>query len=141
MVPQHRTASERRAFAREQRTLMPRGEEVIWEMVRAGRVDGFKFKRQVPFGPYVADFWCAEAKLIVEVDGRTHAEPLRALKDADRDRWFAKNDIRVMRLSNEDVVGSPGRAEDRIREAVALTAPSPCVAAQRCPSPSGGEGL
>jgi very-short-patch-repair endonuclease len=119
---------------------MTGGEEVIWEIVRAGRIGGCKFKRQVLFGLYVAGFWCAEAKLVIEIDGRTHDDPLRVLKDADRDRWFARNDIRILRLSNEDVVGSTGWAEDRIREAMALTAPSPCVAAQRCPSPSRGEG-
>ncbi|HEX2556217.1 MAG TPA: endonuclease domain-containing protein [Microvirga sp.] len=138
-MPQHRASPEHRDFAKGQRRASTHGEEIVWDIVRAGRL-GLKFKRQVPFGPYVADFWCAEAKLIVEVDGRTHDDPLRVLKDADRDRWFAKNDIRILRLSNEDVVGSPGWAEDRIREAVALAAPSPCVAAQRCPSPSRGEG-
>lgn len=140
-MPQHRTSPEHRDFAKEQRQASTRGEEFVWDIVRAGRM-GPKFKRPVPSGPYVADFWCAEAKLIVEIDGRTHEDPLRNLKDADRDRWFAKNDIRIVRLSHELVIGSPEWAEDRIKEALAgMTAPSPCVAAQRRPSPSRGEGL
>jgi very-short-patch-repair endonuclease len=138
-MPEYKTDPEHRMFAREQRRAPTRAEDMIWQAVRNGRLNGLKFKRQVPFGPYVADFSCTSLRLIVEVDGRTHHDALRALKDGDRDRWFARAGFRVLRLSDDLVLGSPEIAVQRIQEAVALTAPSP-GSLRSPPSPSRGEG-
>jgi very-short-patch-repair endonuclease len=95
----------------------------MWSILRAGRLDGFKFKREVPIGPYVADFSCAAARLVVEIDGRTHDRPDRALRDAERDRWFRTQGWRVLRLTDDLVIGSPALAANAIRHI--LHAPSP----------------
>ena len=51
-----------RSFAKEQRSIPTRAEDLFWQQVRAGRFHGYKFKRQVPIAPYIVDFLCAEAQ-------------------------------------------------------------------------------
>jgi very-short-patch-repair endonuclease len=77
-------------------------ERKLWQGLRKHQVNGLKFRRQVPLGRYIADFYCASAKLVVEVDGISH---LDSCSDAARDAWMANHNIRVMRVSNKDVVG------------------------------------
>ena len=69
-------------------------------MLRDRQLDGLKFRRQVAIGPYVADFACYDARLIVELDGSQHAESRR---DTVRDRWFADDGYRVLRIWNNDL--------------------------------------
>jgi len=77
-------------------------ERKLWFALRDRRFAASKFCRQVPVGPYVADFLSYEARMIIEVDGRQHAESSR---DARRDRWFAENSFRVLHFWN-DVLSS-----------------------------------
>src|SRR3954449_8865244 len=102
----HAVPEEHRAFAKRQRREMSRAECMIWEVLRASRLGGWKFKRQVPYGPYVADFSCAEAKLIVELDGPLHEDAEQQARDAARDRWFEGRGFRVLRVPNGLVLGS-----------------------------------
>ena len=74
-----------RTFAREQRTAMPKAEAMFWREVRAGRFHGTKWKRQVPITPYIVDFLCSSAHLIVELDGPPHDTPERRTRNAARD--------------------------------------------------------
>ncbi len=69
--------------------------------MRAGRLDGLKFKRQMPLKGYVLDFVCFEAKLIVELDGGQHAESVR---DHIRDSTFARDGFLTMRVWNSEVM-------------------------------------
>jgi very-short-patch-repair endonuclease len=71
-----------RAFAKEQRSTMPRAEALLWEQVRAGRLNGHKFKRQVPITPYIVDFLCIAARLVVELDGPPHESETQRSHDA-----------------------------------------------------------
>ena len=73
----------------------------IWFAVRDRRLAGFKFVRQEPIGPYIADFVCREAKLIVEVDGGQHNESER---DQRRDFFLNSEGYRVLRFWNSDVL-------------------------------------
>ena len=61
-------------------------EMVFWNLVRNRRLGGLKFRRQQPLGPYIADFYCADARLVVEIDGAVHDE--RTERDAQRDAWL-----------------------------------------------------
>ena len=72
-------------------------------MLRAGRLDGLKFKRQIQLGPYVVDFVCFEEKLIVEVDGSQHAKSER---DARRDAYFAEAGYRTLRFWNNEAMSN-----------------------------------
>jgi very-short-patch-repair endonuclease len=75
-------------------------ERKLWFALRDRRFAGFKFRRQVPTGPFIADFVCFEARLVIEVDGGQHAD---SIQDQRRDRWFAANKFRVMRFWNNEV--------------------------------------
>lgn len=70
----------------------------LWNALRAGRLHGYKFRRQHPIGPYILDFYCAEAKLAVEVDGAVHDLPERVAHDRRRTAWLAERGVKVIRL-------------------------------------------
>src|SRR5271154_1407066 len=72
----------------------------LWRLLRDRRLNGFKFRRQVPVGPYIVDFLCVGAKLIVEADGSQHAESLR---DKTRDAYLASQGWKVLRFWNNEV--------------------------------------
>jgi len=122
--------------ARVLRSRLTDAERKLWYALRDRRFAGMKFRRQVPVGPYVADFVCYEARLIIEVDGGQHAE---SAKDRRRDRWFAENDFRVLRFWNNDLLSN---LEGSIVIADALRAtPHPARALRGHPSPARGEGF
>jgi very-short-patch-repair endonuclease len=83
---------------------MTDAERKLWFLLRDRRLDGAKFRRQAPVGPYVADFVCLSCKLIVEADGGQHYESPR---DAVRDRWLAREGYAVVRYSNLDILTNP----------------------------------
>ncbi|MFA4892382.1 endonuclease domain-containing protein [Brevundimonas sp.] len=75
----------------------------LWSCLRAGRFRSLKFRRQHPVGPYILDFYCAEARLAVEVDGMTHDHPDRIAHDRRRTAWLSTKGIKVIRLRATDV--------------------------------------
>jgi adenine-specific DNA-methyltransferase len=85
-----------RTRARAMRHVPTDAEKKFWWMVRDRRLGGYKFKRQHPVGNYIADFVCIEAKLVVELDGRQHAEKQKY--DAKRDAFFESQGFRIVRL-------------------------------------------
>ncbi|MFF9599522.1 endonuclease domain-containing protein [Methylobacterium fujisawaense] len=95
-----------RAFAREQRQSYTRAEDAFWQQVRGRRFHGLKFRRQVPIPPYIADFLCASARLIVELDGEPHETEGRRLRDAKRDAWLKRQGFTVLRFPNEVVLSN-----------------------------------
>jgi len=74
----------------------------MWYHLRARRFQGWKFRRQVPVGPYVVDFLCEEARLVVELDGGQHQG--QKVRDAERTAWLNARGYRVIRFWNNDVV-------------------------------------
>ena len=79
-------------------------ERQLWEVLRGRRLDGFKFVRQAPAGPFVADFLCREHWLVVEVDGETHRTADELAAEARRSGYLKRDGYRVLRLRNEDVL-------------------------------------
>jgi very-short-patch-repair endonuclease len=116
---------------------MTDAERKLWFALKGRRFDAFKFRRQVPTGPYIADFPCFESRLIVEVDGGQHAESAR---DAERDAWLGQNSFRVVRYLNNDVLQNlEGVLTDLA--AVLNTTPYPSSSLRSTPpSPARGEG-
>jgi adenine-specific DNA-methyltransferase len=82
-------------------------------------LNGAKFRRQVWLGPFIADFFCADARLIVEVDGDSHAD--QAAYDDRRTKWLAAEGFRVVRVTNSDVMHNL----DGVLEHIAAVLPSP----------------
>jgi len=89
--------------AKEMRHEPVQTEKLFWSEVRNRKLGGFKFKRQVPLGPYIVDFVCLDEKLIVELDGPLHNA--RTEYDANRDEALRQLGYRVLRFTNDDVGG------------------------------------
>ena len=136
-MPQHEVTPAKRLFAKGQRANPTRAEAALWTALRAGRLNGLKFKRQVPFGRYVADFACAEHRLIVELDGERHRTEDGIRSDRERDAWFQDQGFRTPRVPNDLVLGAIELAAERIVQA--CSSPSP-GRLRRPPSPPDGEG-
>ena len=90
--------------ARDLRKRQTDAEAKLWRALRDRRLDGFKFKRQVPCGPHIVDFLCAEAGLVIEVDGGHHWWRGHQGKDFRRDRALRSQGLQVLRFSNLDVL-------------------------------------
>jgi len=97
------TPSKSLGRARSLRRAQTEAEKRLWGYLRGGRLLDWKFRRQVPVGPYFADFLCAEAKLIIEVDGATHGENHEVRHDEIRTKFLEKMGYRVFRCYNADV--------------------------------------
>jgi very-short-patch-repair endonuclease len=89
--------------AREQRQKMADSEKRLWYVLRGRRFLGYKFRRQVPIGPFIADFACISNRLIIEVDGFTHGNDEQEARDAGRTRWLEDKAWRVIRLGTGDL--------------------------------------
>ena len=87
--------------ARSMRRELTPAERLLWARLRGGRIAGFKFRRQMWLCGYIADFACAEAKLVVESDGGQHGEAEEY--DARRSRAFADEGFRTLRFWNSDI--------------------------------------
>ena len=98
--------------ARELRSRATDAEQALWRRLRGKRMSGYRFRRQVPIGPYIVDFLCPSAKLIVEVDGGQHAENAGA--DARRTQRIESEGYRVMRARNTDALANPDGAVEAI---------------------------
>lgn len=90
--------------ARKLRRDMTLPEVLLWDCLRGGRLHGLRFRRQHPAGPYVLDFFCAAAKLAVEVDGGHHDLPGQMVHDGRRDAWLRKQGIRTLRFPATDIL-------------------------------------
>ena len=106
------------------------GERVVWKAMRELKMN---FRRQVPIGPYVADFAHFGSRLIVEIDGYHHTLPDRQARDAERDDWLRAEGFRVLRIAEPDVKTSLSAVVQRI---VAQTTPPP----SQSPSSTRGNG-
>lgn len=120
------------ARAKQMRSNPTPTEIAMWSMLRAKRFETVKFARQVVIPPYIADFAARTRKLIVEIDGDTHA--LSEAKDARRTAWLERQGYRVIRFTNYEV----GSNLEGVAHAIGVA-----LAAQPLsqPSPQGGEGF
>jgi len=101
-------------------------ERTIWNAFRAHKLSGASFRRQTPIGPYVADFVCHAAKLVIELDGGQHFEQEHIKRDARRDEFLASKGYRVLRFNNHDAMTNRDGVLETIAAALALT-PSPTL--------------
>ena len=85
-------------FARKLRKDTTDAEQHLWSRLRRGQLNGYRFRRQRPIGPYVADFACLNPRLIVELDGSQHAE--HPERDQRRDAYLRNQGFQVLRFDN-----------------------------------------
>lgn len=122
---------------RELRRSQTPAEAVLWELLRGRRLLNLKFRRQHQIGDYVTDFYCHEAKLVVELDGGVHAD--KAAKDRKRDAFMQGLGLTVLRFPNEQLLDAP----ESVLQTIANSAQKDTSAPSRSPSPAGrggGEG-
>ncbi|QXX73860.1 hypothetical protein MHY1_00661 [Methylovirgula sp. HY1] len=120
------------AFAKAMRREMTEPERKLWKALRWRlAVNGTHFRRQVPLGPYIADFCSHGAKLIIEVDGDQHGDDTSIARDAERTAYLNSLGYRVLRFSNHDVITAIDSVLDTIAAVFEMT-PTPN------PSPQGG---
>ncbi|MBI5634797.1 MAG: endonuclease domain-containing protein [Nitrospirae bacterium] len=98
-------------------------EKTLWQKLRNRGQQGLKFRRQVPVGPYVADFLCESARLIIEVDGGQHAENIEY--DQYRDEFLHANGYMVVRFWNNEVMGNMDAVLEAISVKLSQRAPHP----------------
>jgi very-short-patch-repair endonuclease len=108
--------TQKRAKALRRRLTRP--EQALWALLRRDQL-GIHFRRQHALGPFILDFYCASAKLCVEVDGPVHEEQAEA--DARRTQWLQAQGVRVLRFSAEDVEHRSAAVLARIARAAALS--------------------
>ena len=101
------------------REMLTPPELALWMRLRVRRRGQPAFRRQHPFGPYVLDFYCAKARLAIEVDGQSHDLGDRPARDEARDAYLAKQDVRVVRYRAADVMRDPDGVAQSIFEATA----------------------
>ena len=112
-------------YARELRRNPTPAERLLWEYLKNRQAAGLKFRRQHPLGKFIADFYCHERKLIVELDGTIH--DTREQKEADKGRTYELNEmgIKVIRFSNEEVLANIKDVLKKIIEATTAHNPYP----------------
>ena len=90
--------------ARKSRQVTTDAELLLWNRLRNRQLPGFKFRRQHQFGEYIADFYCHEAKLVIECDGGVHSAVETWNQDQSRDAYMSSLGLRVLRFTNEQVL-------------------------------------
>lgn len=120
--------------ARQLRRAMTLPEIALWAQLRT-RPDGLKFRRQHPAGPYILDFYCAEARLCVEVDGSAHDFESCAVQDVERDALLAEHGIETLRINACDVLRDLDAVMTHVRNAAELRTPLHHPAAPGGPPP------
>ena len=108
----------RRRTARRLRETSTGAEQLLWRHLRRLPIAGTHFRRQVPIGPYVADFACMSVRLIIEVDGSQHASEAGLAKDEARTRWLEAEGYRVLRFWNNDLTANMDGVLEKIYIAV-----------------------
>jgi len=88
----------------------------LWSVLRNRQLDGLKFRRQVPLGHYIVDFYCADVRLIIEVDGGGHID--QESHDAVRSEWLESKGYHVIRFTNDEVSNQIDSVIEVIRDAI-----------------------
>jgi very-short-patch-repair endonuclease len=113
-----RARRERRERARVLRRQLTPAEAQLWARLRGRRFQGWKFVRQAPVGPFIADFLCRSALVVIEVDGATHSTEAELAHDARRTAFLIGQGYRVVRVGNIDVYDNPEGVEETILAAL-----------------------
>jgi adenine-specific DNA-methyltransferase len=127
-----RDVIERARTLRKQSTLT---EDIVWRWLRNRRFGNWKFRRQDPIGPYIADFYCDVLKLAIEIDRETH--DYMFAHDERRADYFAGLDIEILRLSNREVLRDSRVAAEVIDAIIATRTP---LTRRFAPPSPGGRG-
>jgi very-short-patch-repair endonuclease len=125
--------------ARDLRVHQSKVEAKLWSHLRDRRLGEWKWRRQVPRGAFIVDFYCAEAGLVVELDGGLHLDPEAAAYDARRTAHLQAGGLKVLRFMNDEVWSHDHGVCEVILAACGGTAPHPALRADLSPQAGRGE--
>jgi very-short-patch-repair endonuclease len=91
-------------------------EQLLWQELRGGKLNGLKFRRQHALNRFIVDFYCVQAGLVIEVDGPVHHYQLDA--DKERQEYLESLGLRVLRFTNDEVTRDIGKVVSRISSAI-----------------------
>jgi len=92
--------------AKSLRMNMTQAETILWNALRNNKLNGYKFRRQHPISRFIADFYCHEARLVIEIDGEIHNDIDSHAYDRDRSNIIKELDIKVIRFTNYEILNS-----------------------------------
>ena len=101
-------------LARKLRNHMTHGEKAVWSIVKGRQMNGYDFHRQKPIGNYIADFYCHDLELIIEIDGITHEQEDVKLNDKNKQIYFGSIGLNVLRFSDDEVLGNGNMVAKKI---------------------------
>ena len=104
--------------ARQLRHNMTNAEQTLWQRIRRKQIRSVQFYRQKPLLNYIVDFYCAKARLVIELDGSQHFEPEHQKRDAERDKSLAEYGLRVLRFDDRQVLAETDSVVAEIDKAV-----------------------
>jgi very-short-patch-repair endonuclease len=128
--PTWQVSTKQRSRARSLRRDLTDAERIIWNAIRAHRMHGMSFRRQTPIGPFIVDFVCHSALVIIEIDGGQHYETEYIKRDARRDAYLASEGYRILRFNNHEVLTNRQGVLETIATAI-VHAPSPPLPRKR----------
>jgi adenine-specific DNA-methyltransferase len=111
-----------KAKARELRAGTTEAEALLWQQLRGRRFQGFKFRRQRPLGPYILDFVCLEAGLVIEIDGGQHSE--QQAYDQARTARIETQGLNVIRFWNHEVMNETSAVLEKIWQTLQTLTPT-----------------
>lgn len=91
-----------------------KAEKILWEKLRSNQLKGHKFRRQHPISLFIADFYCHQLKLIIEVDGQYHNAPEQIKKDDERTQSLQDNGMKIIRFTNCEIENNIGKVITQI---------------------------
>lgn len=123
-MPRIFTLSRYISLRRKLRKHPTRAEAWLWYHLQNRKFLGYKFRRQHSVGRFVLDFFCAELLLGIEVDGATHLDPVTIEQDKERQQWIESHGVRIIRFTDQEILGDTDAALAKLRQALLSTHPS-----------------
>jgi very-short-patch-repair endonuclease len=113
---------------RQLRNNFTRAEFLLWRYLKNSQMGGYKFRRQHGIGPFIVDFFCPRAGLVIEVDGATHSSPSEKEYDKNREDYLRKLKLKIIRFNNAEVYQTPDVVLQKIALVLGVpTTPSPLL--------------
>jgi len=91
-------------FSRDLRNNSTKGEVLLWNVLKGGKIKGYTFNRQKPLRNYIVDFYCKPLNLVIEVDGLYHLNPEVAVKDQERQQILEQLNLTFLRFTEQEVI-------------------------------------
>ena len=104
--------------ARKLRNNMTYAEKCMWVMLKGKQLEGYDFHRQKPIGNFIADFYCHDLQLVIEVDGISHNDETIRKKDVFKEMYFESIGLSVIRFTDDEVIGNAGLIEVKLKSFV-----------------------